>query len=764
MLHVKDIQKYYEIAGQKYWALKGVNLSFRQNEFVAILGQSGSGKTTLLNIIGGLDRYSAGDLIIDDVSTKSYKDKDWDAYRNHRIGFVFQSYNLIPHLDVLSNVELALTLSGVTAKERKKRALDVLTTVGLKDHVTKKPTQLSGGQQQRVAIARALINDPNIILADEPTGALDTETSVEIMELLTSISKDKLIIMVTHNPEIANKYAKRIISLKDGKVTSDTNPYTVKEEAVKEVKEKTSMSFITALKLSFKNLLTKKFRTLLTAFAGSIGIIGVGLVLALQFGFTSYLSEMERGTFAGLPLQVSTTFLDIGQMMNPDNTNQGPTVEDGFIGRDPNNNFQGTNIIDQEFIDFLLANNITDYADLVKVFGFDINAFNLVGDTLLSSPRTPGSMLNPTGNALISEALYSEQFLADFTDTLARYTGDYQFGASLVINSSNAVPNALLPFFGLPQSTPLEFEDILGKTFKIYTNDILFTQNPANGRFSRRSTADLLTDFNSGSDYLIEVTITKVIQSNTQFVNLSTGIMLDHQTSSAIHTANLVSELAIAQQASSTIILDGMMPPNLTVNQVLINIGGSENPDMILLYPNNFDAKEQVIAIIDAYNATQVDPERHITAVDQTAMALNMMRTILDSISAVLIAFASISLFVSSIMIGIITYTSVLERTKEIGVLRSIGARKKDISRVFNAEAILVGFTAGVLGVLVTFALVPLINVFLRQATDGHNVAELFIGHAAALVAISIGLTFIAGLIPSRIAANKDPVVALRSE
>jgi len=777
MLTLKNIQKYYEIGGTKYWALKGVNLSFRPSEFVAILGQSGSGKTTMLNLIGGLDRYSEGDLIIDNVSTKLFKDKDWDAYRNHRIGFVFQNYNLIAHLDILSNVELALTLSGVSKAERKNKAKEALAKVGLIDHITKKPTQLSGGQQQRVAIARALVNDPNIILADEPTGALDSETSVEIMELLQSIAADKLIIMVTHNEHLAHQYAKRIVSLKDGLVTNDNDPYVIAEPEIKEVKQKTSMSYLTAISLSFKNLLTKKFRAIITAFAGSIGIIGVGLVLSLQYGFTAYLEEMERGTFAGLPITVSTTFMDIGAMMNPGIQIGDPIVDGDFAGRDPViPEFLGTNIIDQEFIDFIEQHNISNYAEIIQVHDFNIFAFNLVNGNFLPTPTQPPPLPIPGINAspLIIQSRETQNMFDQFTRTLATYQGDAQFRAMLGLSADNTVPNAILEFLGLPTNTELYFNDVLGLTFRIVLNEGLWQQN--GNVFSLLSNSQIQNNWATmSSDQYMTITITDVIQADSAFATVHNGIVLHVDTAAAIYAANHASSIAVAQRASTTSVIDtlslielGINPLNTALqSDILTAIGGSDTPDTILLHPLNFEAKESIMNIIDQYNDLMISQgreERTIHAVDNIAAALAMISTIMTAISAVLIAFAAISLVVSSIMIGIITYTSVLERTKEIGILRAIGARKKDVSRVFNAESILIGFSAGLMGVILTYALVPIVNVFLRQATDGSNVANLNIFHALLLVLISMTLTFVAGLLPSRIAAKKDPVVALRSE
>jgi len=768
MLQVKDIQRYYDVGGTKYWALKGVNISFRPSEFVAVLGASGSGKTTLLNIIGGLDRYSNGDLIIDKVSTKQYKDKDWDAYRNHRIGFVFQSYNLIPHLDVLSNVELALTLSGVSSKERKQKALEVLTTVGLKDHVNKKPNQLSGGQQQRVAIARALINDPNIILADEPTGALDTETSVEIMELLTRISKDKLIIMVTHNPDLANKYAKRIVSLSDGLVVSDSHPYETEELTVENKKDKTAMSFVTALRLSLKNILTKKRRTLITAFAGCIGILGIGLVLAIQSGFGNVLTDMQQNMMASAPFDISENYTQFGFNGNRPDFNLN---DNEIIGSPPAGPVMGTNIIDQVFLDFLNARNASNYSVVHQMTGLNIRAYNIINGTLLETPRTP-QPFNPMapGTPMVIESFIPDQMISDqsaqWMTIVGSYTGSAAFGATLVLNHDNTINHHVLPFLGLPIDQAINLNDVLGKTFVVLTNNALFEFNGST--YQTRSNADIINLINGNSSDVITVTITNVIRPANEFVGLGQGgIFVGDATISAIMNLNYNSDVVNAQRisASPVVDFDNFLLPSTTTGQLIRALGGNKLPQTVLIFPNDFAARDQIVDIINDYNAAQTDETRVITMIDGTSEVFEMLNLLVDTISLVLILFAAVSLVVSSIMIGIITYTSVLERTKEIGVLRSIGARKKDISRVFNAETILIGLFAGILGVLLIVGLSPLINHISAPLTPtGDGVSNVSAFHVVILISISIFLTLMAGLIPARIAAKKDPVKALRTE
>lgn len=772
MLEVRKLTKYYTIGEQRFDAVKGIDLRFRRDEFVSILGESGSGKTTLLNLIGGLDRYNSGDIIIDNVSTKNYKDKDWDAYRNHRVGFVFQNYNLITHLDILSNVELAQTLSGVSKEERRNRAIEVLTRVGLKDHIKKKPNQLSGGQQQRVSIARALVNNPTIILADEPTGALDSETSEDIMNLLTEISKDKLIIMVTHNSDLAKRFSNRIVRLKDGEVIGDTNPYEVKDNKdLKTDTSKSSMSYFTALRLSFKNMLTKKTRTLITALAGSIGIIGVALVMSLQYGFTTYLNDMERGTFAGLPLRVSRSYTDFNAILNANRDRETPDpVEGGILGYEPQISFAfASNDITQDYIDYIEDSNIRDFGTVVYQYDFRTQYYYFDGQNLNTNPRSnPQPPFSTTGSSYINQTAFSYDFINEYFDIVnGSVYNPNAYQAMLVVDEANRIPNNVLRFFGLNTNEIIPYEDLVGRTFKIYTNNAMYNENA--GMFTERTLnsdqADLLGIYNDNNNpYVIEVEISGIIKVNTTFISVSEGIVYTSKVAERIIELNTQSDVVIAQELSETSVVTGQsINLNNTKKDLLYRLGGISIPSGILIYPNSFDGKEEIINILDTYNVG-LDEATQVNYVDSVAAAVTMIKTVMDSISAVLVAFASISLFVSSVMIGIITYTSVLERTKEIGILRSIGARKKDISRVFNAESILIGFFAGTLGVLITYMLVPIINIFLEEPTGNSNIAQLFYLHAILLIIISITLTFIAGLIPSKIAAKKDPVAALRSE
>lgn len=791
MLHIKNIKKEYIIGDQIFPALKGIDVSFRKQEFVAILGHSGSGKTTLLNIIGGLDRYDSGDLIIDGISTKNYKDKDWDAYRNHRVGFVFQNYNLIPHLDILSNVELALTLSGVSREERIKRATEVLTRVGLFDHIHKRPNQLSGGQQQRVSIARALVNDPSIILADEPTGALDSETSVDIMNLLTEISKDKLIIMVTHNGELAKKYASRTVNLKDGLVVNDTNPLETNKEIQKNPPiEKTSMNFFTALRLSLKNLLTKKVRTLITALAGSIGIIGVALVMSLQRGFNDYLSTMEQDTFAGLPITINRKYMDLSVItpgQNPLELDGEPVNGVGIKIESGIEKLYKTNILTSDYIDYLKDpdNKLEQYASVVYNYGFKGHYVYRTDDGIMlrDDSNTGGASITNLNPTLIKQSTYSSAFIDRYFDLVSGKTFDQtKYEAVLVVDALNRVPEEILQFLGYDTNDPdlvLPYDDIVDKKFKVFTNDAYYRiYDVEEGNYTRNSNDQLRTIYDDTTNTdTIEVTIVGIIKVNTDFVTASQQILFTDATAEAIIAKNMESDIVAAQKAKPTenVVFMGVpiqpessnpLANPYTITDALQDLGGIDIPVSISIYPKDFDSKDNIVEILNRYNDRFSDDEEDskVQYTDNVAAALSMMKTVMGSISAVLIAFSSISLFVSSVMIGIITYTSVLERTKEIGVLRSIGARKKDISRVFNAEAILIGFTAGSLGVIIAYGLVPIANFFLRSATDGVDVANLFIGDAIMLIVISIVLTFVAGLIPSKIAAKKDPVVALRTE
>lgn len=771
MLKISNLSKDYYVDNKPIRVLEKINVEFRENEFVSILGPSGSGKTTLLNIIGGLDRYTEGDLIIDNISTKKYKNDDWDAYRNHRVGFVFQSYNLISHLDILSNVELALTLTGIDRKTRVEKAKEALTKVGLEDHLYKKPNQLSGGQMQRVAIARALVNDPTIILADEPTGALDSKTSLEVMELLKEISKDKLIIMVTHNEELALKYSNRIVSLLDGKIVDDSNPIKKdnnKNELLNK-KDRTAMSFFTALSLSFKNLLTKKVRTLITALAGSIGIIGVALVMSLQFGFNKYLTDMERGTFAGMPIQVNRSYFDIDIIMNGSGNWDKPKdpVQGGVGGYDPEINMGiSTNTLTEEYKTYLDNSNISEYGSIVYNYGYKGKYFyyDQKNNELNFNPQSTSPIPGLEGRQYVTQSPYTIEFLNEFFMPIAgQMYNNNANEAVLIVNEEHQVPNKILKFLGfdITENQVVKFEDIINKEFKIYTNNVYYNEQ-TNGLFKAKSETELISSYNDTNN--INVKIVGIIKSSNEFMQASEAIIYSENVANTYMEVNNKSNIVLKQkQNKNKSVLTGRTITDEQYLDLIYELGGNSTPTSILIYPNGFDEKEYITEILDNYNK-DLPKEEKINYSDNIAIAVSMMKTVMNSISVVLIAFSAISLVVSSVMIGIITYTSVLERTKEIGVLRSIGARKKDISRVFNAEAILIGGLSGLLGVLIAYILVPILNRILFKYIGINNLAQLFILHALGLILLSILLTFIAGLIPSKIASNKDPVVALRTE
>lgn len=765
MLEIKNISKIYKTGSFVQNALDHVSISFRRNEFVSILGPSGSGKTTLLNIIGGLDKYTSGDLIIDEISTKKYKDKDWDSYRNHRIGFVFQNYNLIFHQTVLSNVELALTLSGVSKRDRRKRAIKALKEVGLIEHINKKPNQMSGGQMQRIAIARALINDPDIILADEPTGALDSKTSIQIMELLKKISKNKLVIMVTHNPELAKNYSNRIISLKDGKIIDDTNPYDGSEitEYKKSKSKKTSMSFFTALKLSFNNIKTKKGRTILTAFASSIGIIGIAIILSLSNGFDLQVKKYEKGIMSAMPIIISS------QSMNMDNETVSklkgedlkkfPDYEYVIPSKNQMETLTRKNEITKDYIEYIenmpkeysygVAYNRYIKLNFIQKTDSDIKFIDTTEMDIVSMPKSFDSA-NPN---LVMDAYY---------DVLSGRFPENKNEMILIVDASNRVSEDILNLLNIPVEDKIEFDDIIGSTVHIALNKDLYIND--NGIFKTNY------DFNSIYDNSIELKVVGIIRMNEDFPSYI-------QTSSLVYTEQLVnyiisenknSDIVKAQEETDINVLTGLgfssdSETSISKENMLAYLGADTIPYMILLYPRDFNSKDDLLGYLDKYNEN-LPEDKKILYIDQAKMISSMSGSIMSAITIVLIAFSSISLIVSSIMIGIITYISVLERTKEIGILRSLGARKKDISRVFNAETFIIGIASGVIGILIALLLTIPINNLIYNLTELVNVAKLNPIHALVLILVSTTLTVIGGLIPAKLASKKDPVVALRTE
>ncbi len=780
MLKLVNINKEYRVGDTFTQALTDINLEFRSNEFVSVLGQSGCGKTTLLNLIGGLDQYTSGDLFINGQSTKEFKDNDWDSYRNATIGFVFQSYNLIAHLSVLDNVEIALTLSGVPTAERIARAKKVLIEVGLKDQMYKRPNQLSGGQAQRVAIARALVNDPKIVLADEPTGAIDSKTSIQIMELIKKISKNRLVIMVTHNEELANAYSDRIIRLLDGQVVEDSEPYTQTfvEIVAIEKQKNTSMSYRTALKSSFKNLISKKARTIITAIAGSIGIIGIALVLAISNGMTSYVNDMQSDTLAGFPLSVNQTVSATSSMLSEPRTrmsevtgslidvNDFPTTETVVSYDASADTTDHTNLITQDYLDYVAATDPTLYNSISYSRAV---ALNLIAETenggyrLVETSATAGGMAQFFAPSFFNEIPNSRAFIEsqyDLLGTDSRYPVTAQ-EIVLVVDKQNRIDVSLLAEFGITVQDEYTFDDLLGLSFTIIPNNDYYV--------SSGSIYSPGTDYETMSQSADAITITIVgilrVKETSSSELLTTGIGYTTMLTDLILQSASESDIVHAQELSPTINVLTGTPFNtyITYDSVMKTLGGNSTPTGIQIYPVSFDTKEEIKTYLDAYNAPLAEVDK-VLYTDLAETISGTISSLINTITVILAAFAAISLLVSSIMIGIITYVSVVERTKEIGIMRAIGARKKDISRIFNAETIIIGFTAGLFGILMTLLINIPLNLVIQKLIGVANFSALPIYSAIGLIIISVGLTFIAGLIPSKIAAKKDPVVALRTE
>ena len=895
MLELNDIKKDYVSGSTTVSALKGINLRFRDCEFVSILGQSGCGKTTMLNIIGGLDKYTSGDLKINGVSTKNYKDRDWDFYRNNSIGFVFQSYNLIPHQTVLSNVELALTLSGVSKAERKRRAIEALEKVGLGEQIHKKPNQMSGGQMQRVAIARALVNNPDILLADEPTGALDTETSIQIMELLKEISKDRLIIMVTHNPELAKDYSTRIVRLLDGVITDDSDPYTLEdmeadirakeaakvktsEKKIKKSgkKQKTSMSFFTALSLSFNNLMTKKTRTILTAFAGSIGIIGIAMILSISNGIQLYIDRVQRDTLSSYPITLQAESIDISSMVTS-MTGNSDSEEHEDKSKIYSNDIMGDMI--NTMVKEVKSNNLSEFKKYIENGGSGIKSYvsdiqysydvplniymkdtsngveqlnpstmfdSIYGEgvTGTSSAMSSGMGMGMFSNSSVwNQLLGNQQVLDEQYDVLAGHWPENYNEVVLVTDKNNEVDDYTLYSLGLKDPEEVRtlfkkmmvgesyetekdisytFDEILDTEFKLVMPTDMYKYNDVTGTWDDYSKDDkymtnvvnngtdikvcgiirpnddaVSTSISSGIGYTAKLTeyiieevknseIAKAQLADTS-VDVFTGVPFDNDRNTEItmddvnaYMATLSPEESAQMQAMTSGMSDDQIlqlfsaslkarttDATLDSNKSKLGITDLDTPSQIDIYATDFDSKEKVQNIIKDYNRLQQDDgkeENVINYTDYVGIMMSSVSTIINAISYVLIAFVAISLIVSSIMIGIITYISVLERTKEIGVLRSIGASKKDVSRIFNAETLIEGFVSGALGIVVTLLLCIPANALIKHLTDISNVAQLPVAGGVILIIISMFLTFIAGLIPAKFAAKKDPVVALRSE
>lgn len=773
MLEIKHIKKSYKTGDFVQKALNDVSIQFRQNEFVAILGPSGSGKTTLLNVLGGLDHYDSGDLIINGKSTKNFKAADWDAYRNNSVGFIFQSYNLIGHISIQDNVEMALTLSNVKKKERRKRAREALKSVGLLEHAHKRPNQLSGGQMQRVAIARSLVNNPDIILADEPTGALDSNTSKQIMDLIQKIASDKLVIMVTHNQDLAYQYATRVIEVKDGKVVSDSNPLTKEEQEEEQYKlKKTKMSFMEALYLSFNNIMTKKGRTLITAFASSIGIIGIALILSLSNGFDLQIDKFERGILSAMPIMISKQSMDLDEeslvQLTGEEQEKYPDKQTVIPKDNALESLVHQNKINDDYIDYI--ENIP--SDLVYGVSYTkMTALNVltehdgkvsVADTQdISFSALPKSLDENTPNAAM-EAYY---------DILAGTLPQKKEDIVLIVDASNRVNTEILQLLGFDTMDEIPFDEIIGKTIKVALNDDFYVKM---GDYFVRN-----QDLQSVYDNSITLTVSGILRMKEDFPSYvsSASLCYTDELSDEVIATNNESEIVKAQQASDVNVLTGMPFSDSTSNPsssssagmtmtkdtVLGYLGADQTPYMIYLFPKDFESKDELLEYLDAYNDDKEDDDK-VIYMDQAELISSMSSSIMSAVTIVLIAFSSISLIVSSIMIGIITYISVLERTKEIGILRALGARKKDISRVFNAETFIIGITSGLIGIGIALILTIPANQIIYNLTELENVAILNPLHALILILVSMTLTMIGGFIPARIAAKKDPVEALRTE
>lgn len=841
MLQLQHISKVYHTGDQEFHALKDISIRFRENEFVSILGQSGSGKTTLLNIIGGLDQYTSGDLLIQGKSTKQFKDRDWDSYRNHTIGFIFQSYNLIGHQTALSNVEIAMTLSGVSKAERKKRAIEVLERVGLKDHLYKKPSQMSGGQMQRIAIARALVNDPKVVLADEPTGALDSETSVQIMDLLKDIAKERLVIMVTHNPELAQKYSTRIVQVLDGNILSDSNPCEPTEET-KQVDiqfTKTKMSFITALVLSFNNLLTKKGRTLLTAFAGSIGIIGIALILALSNGVSDYVKKVQEDTLVSLPLTISeqnqsnllATSPDLSEKPYKDNHELGiNTVLTNLLKKQIGKN-------DLASFKTYLEEHASKVESLTKDirYRYNLQPFIYASDTsngpksiLPSTLADEVETANQTMKGYLQNLNYWSELSSDSSMLESKYDvleGRFPQDKSeivLIVDENNQISDLLLYSLRIKDPSELndtkkldelssqtyQYSDFIGKTFKAVVNTKRFVKENNLWLNKIDNASYMKTQIENGLQLKI-VGVLRQKDGTSSGVNTPSGgiaytsALIDY-TSEYIQNSDIVKEQEANQNLNVFTGKDFAKDPkpfsseNLTEEEKIqlakmtpeeqaqyvqqyndnsastyeenlakMGVINKSKPAAIELYTSSFQQKQDLKEFINTYNTAKKEAgegDKVLAYSDDIQSIMSSITTLVGVVTTVLVGFVAISLIVSSIMISIITYISVLERTKEIGILRAMGASKKDIRRIFTAETAIEGLISGVLGITITFLATFPINAIVAKMTNVGNVAQLPIEVALILIGISIVLTMLAGLIPSRIAAKKDPVESLRSE
>ena len=825
MLQLKNIVKNYTVTSElTVRALKGVSLNFRQSEFVSILGPSGCGKTTLLNIIGGLDRYSDGDLVINGKSTKGFRDSDWDVYRNRSIGFVFQSYNLIPHMNVLDNVALALSIAGKSKSERLEKARLALCKVGLGEQLKKRPNQLSGGQMQRVAIARAIVNDPDIILADEPTGALDSETGVQVMDLLKEIAHDRLVIMVTHNGELAERYSTRIVNLFDGELVGDSNPYSDEEcerdEAVhlhcetpqlnaegtatvsvsddengnnkkvrKTKRQRRGMALWTAFIISARSLLSKKGRAFWTSFAGSIGIFGIAIVLAISAGMDNFIAYMQSEAVGDTAITITETAYDVNKIYDVlgDVTGGKPYPKDttGVIPYSGN-----------MFSSMVVTNNITEqYVDYVSNMNPSwTNAVNFtysVKMNVLQLNQTTGQYVRRSRwSSYAKQMISNDELVANNYEVLYKlgddgvsdydgdgYPKDYT-EVSIVVDRYNRLSTSALENLGLmaKQSDQLPSEipysDIVGKEYKLILNDGWYTLN-SNGLFVEPSASKYATLVEG--DYAVTLKIVSVLRPKNDKATmwLQSGLAYLPELTEFVMTDSLQSKVALAQLADKDkSVLYGTVFPDLSdygmttkeqlYKEALKNIGAYASPTAISIYPRSASAKMQIASYLNKWNEN--NPESPVVYTDYTQVAVNVLNTVIDVISYVLIAFSAISLVVSTVMISIITYTSVVERTKEIGVLRSIGARKVDIAGIFNSETVIIGFIAGVIGVVFSVIVGVIVNAVIKSLMGINGIVMFSAGIVLGMLALSIGLTLLAGLVPAIVAARKDPVTCLRTE
>ncbi len=776
MLELRNIRKTYRVGDIETRALDGISVAFREKEFVAILGPSGSGKTTCLNVIGGLDRYDEGDLIIKGKETKDFQDSDWDAYRNNSIGFVFQSYNLITHLSIVANVELGMTLSGVSADEKRKRALEVLEMVGLKEHVHKKPNQLSGGQMQRVAIARALANDPEILLCDEPTGALDSATSVQIMELIKKLSEDRLVIMVTHNPALADRFADRIIRFEDGKIVEDTHPHEERPKPDMFKLKKTNMSFFTALNLSFNNIKTKKVRTFLTAFASSIGIIGIAVILSLSSGFQLQIDQFQSDAMAEFPVIISQSASNVDaesfQQIHDEMTSREEYIDSDevYLYDAKESVVMHTNKLTSEYMNYLKKIDPEYCSNIGYTRIVNMNLVRKIDDKIVPVTINSGFSISggfTSGTGILSS--YPTQLDSNETSYLEKnydvLAGSYPSNEKelvLVVDTQNRIDLNILKALGFDTEgkESIKFTDIVGTTFKLVANDDYYVQTAVGGYFPN---SDYEAMYNS--DDSVELKIAAIVRQkeDVEMGLLASGIAYSDDLSQLVFNTSMESEIVKAQRDSDVNIITGEAFEEEEKEQMLAYLGGVETPYMIMVYPKDFDSKENVLKYLDDYNVGK-DKEDQVIYTDMAGTISDMTSGIMDAITIVLIAFAAISLVVSLIMICIITYVSVLERTREIGILRALGARKKDITRVFDAETCIIGVLSGLLGVVMAYLLTIPINMIIYNLTDLSNVAQLNPLHAILLLVISTVLTMLGGHIPAKMASKKDAVEALRAD